>query len=152
MTGWRMQWVKSRFPLVSQSTPTAMKRCGKSFKELLVDLCNQGPPRPHQHYADSGGHCSKLQVPGGTRGLKRKTLEEARLLMFYHLVVSSGIFCSAGQQTGETHQEISTLEEVSAEDAERTQQSEWVTPLQTSTFSQRQATHNVTALPSILPL
>lgn len=117
--------MKSRFPLVIQSTPTAMKRCGKSFKELLVDLCNQEPPRPHQHYADSGGHCSKLQVPGGTRGqesgLKRKTHEEARLLMFCHL---SGIFCSAGQQTGETHQEISTLEEVSAEDAERTQQSE----------------------------
>lgn len=120
--------MKSRFLLVIRSTPTAMKRCGKSFRELLVDLCNQEPPRPHQHYADSGGHCSKLQVPGGTHGqesgLKRKTLEEARPLMFFHLVVSSGIFCSAGQQTGETHQEISTLEEVFAEDAERTQQSE----------------------------
>lgn len=70
--------MKSRFQLGIQPCSNSHEQM---WEELLVDLCNQGPPttRPHQHYADSGGHCGKLQIPGCTRRQERKTPEEARL-------------------------------------------------------------------------
>lgn len=43
MTGWRMQWVKSRFQLGIQPCSNSHEQM---WEELLVDLGNQGPPPP----------------------------------------------------------------------------------------------------------